>query len=41
MKTLNIPLENKDYRIIKKAKNLNHCKTWKDYLMVLTEKKEE
>lgn len=41
MKTLNIPLENKDYKIICKAKKSSHCKTWKEYLMLPVEKEIE
>jgi len=38
MKTLNIPLEDKDYKLMYKAKKINNCKTWRDYLLLPVEK---
>jgi len=41
MRNLNIPFEEKEYRIIKKAKRHSEFKTWKEFFIGLAKKNDE
>ena len=41
MKNLNLPFDEKEYRILKKSKRNSEYKTWREFFLGLAKKNEE